>query len=480
MKWNVKKIAIGSLVALFIMLGFVQAYELTNGFILKNQSSEDLQNVPLGVDLAKVEQAYELIRTNYVEEVDSLSLIEGAIQGMLDTLEDPYSVYMDAETAQQFSQSLDSSFEGIGAEVTLMDGKLMIVAPFKNSPAEEAGLKPNDQIIRIDGEDVTGLDLYDATLKIRGEKGSKVKLDIVRSGLTEPLTVQVVRDEIPNQTVHASVKKYDSKPVGYMEITSFSEETDEEFKTELSSLEAQGIQGLVIDVRGNPGGYLESVEKILYELVTNEKPYVQIEERTGEKKPYFSTLEKKKEYPVAVLIDEGSASASEILAGALSEVEEYPLIGEKTFGKGTVQQAIPMGDGSNIKMTMFKWLTPDGNWIHTKGIQPTIEVKQPAFFYTHPLQVEKTLTKEMNNDQVKSAQEMLYSLGYGPGRTDGYYSNQTAIAVKAFQSKAGLTSTGNIDSQTASALEKTIMKEIEKEENDLQLQAALRIVGEAE
>lgn len=427
--------------------------------------------------LAKVEKAYDLILNGYVEEVEEEKLVEGAIQGMLSTLDDPYSVYMNKETAKQFNETLESSFEGIGAEVGLVDGKIVIVAPFKNSPAEKAGLKPNDRILSVDGESVIGLDLYEATLKIRGEKGSKVKLEIERQGLKDPLIVEVKRDEIPQITVYSEIKKQNGKEIGYMEITSFSEETAKEFTEQLTDLEKRGIEGLVIDVRGNPGGFLTSVEDILKEFVSKEKPFVQIEKRNGEKLRYFSSLEKDKPYPVAVLIDKGSASASEILAGALKEAEGYTLVGEKTFGKGTVQQPVPMGDGSNIKLTIFKWLTPDGNWIHQKGIEPDLEVKQPAIFETHPLQIEQSLTKDTNNDQVKNAQQMLEGLGFTPGRQDGYFDDATETAVKAFQNHRGLTVSGRIDQKTATELETAIMEEMKKEQNDLQLQTALRYIA---
>ena len=262
-------------------------------------------------ELEKVNLAYDLIVNRYVEQVDSEKLIEGAIQGMLTVLDDPYSVYMDKETAKQFSQALDSSFEGIGAEVGMEDGKIVIVSPFKNSPAEKAGLKPKDEILKVDGVSVEGLDLNKATLKIRGKKGTKVSLEIGRKGLKEPLTIDVTRDEIPLETVHAAVKKQDGEKIGYIEITSFSEETAKDFKKELRTLEKQGIEGLIIDVRGNPGGYLLSVEEILKEFVLKDKPFVQIEMRNGEKERHFSNLTNKKEYPVVVLINKGSASASE-------------------------------------------------------------------------------------------------------------------------------------------------------------------------
>ncbi|WP_251551902.1 S41 family peptidase [Neobacillus muris] len=429
-------------------------------------------------DLKKVEQAYELIISRYVEKVEEEELVEGAIQGMLSVLEDPYSVYMDKETAQQFTQTLESSFEGIGAEVGNVDDKIVIISPFKNSPAEKAGIKPNDQILKVDGKSVENLNLQEATLQIRGKKGTYVTLEIAREGLKKPLTVKVKRDEIPLETVHSDIKKQDGKKVGYMEITTFSENTAQDFKKQLDELEKDDIKGLVIDVRGNPGGLLSSVEEIVKEFVPKNKPFVQIEQRNGDKQRYFSTITKKKDYPVAVLVNKGSASASEILAGALKEGADYPLVGETTFGKGTVQQAVPMGDGSNIKLTLFKWLTPDGNWIHKKGIQPDVPVEQPAIFATHPVQVEETLSEDMNNEQVQNAQEILAGLGYAPGRKDGYFSEQTEIAVKGFQQENDLPVTGKIDAKTAAKLEEEAIKEMKKEKNDLQLQTALRLVLE--
>nr|WP_309098631.1 S41 family peptidase [Fredinandcohnia onubensis] len=427
-------------------------------------------------DLSKIGQAYNMILSNYVEKVDEKQLIEGAIQGMVSTLEDPYSAYMDEETAAQFNESLESSFEGIGAEVSMMEGKVTIVAPFKDSPAEKSGLKPNDQIIKIDGESIEGLDLYEAVLKIRGEKGTVVTLEVMRPGVTELMNVKVTRDTIPIETVYTDLKEYDNKKLGYIEITSFANDTAEDFIVGLNELEDKGIEGLVIDVRGNPGGLLESVEEILKQLVTKDKPYVQIENRDGEKQRFFSTLEKQKEYPIVVLTNQGSASASEILAGALKEAGGYDIVGEKTFGKGTVQQARDMGDGSNLKLTMFKWLTPDGNWIHKKGIEPTVEAKQPDYFYANPIQFEKELTQNMNNEKIKNAQIMLKGLGFDPGREDGYFSGETVIAVKAFQQANELEATGTINEKTAGAIEAKVIESIRDEKNDLQLKKAMEVL----
>ena len=410
-----------------------------------------------------MEQAYSLILNQYVEKVDGNQLIEGAIQGMVATLKDPYSVYMDKEMAQQFNEALDSSFEGIGTEIGMEDGKIIIVSPYKDSPAEKAGLKPKDEILKVDGESVKGLDLYETRLKIRGEKGTSVKLEISRAGISKPITFTIVRSEIPLDTVFSSIKKDAGKSIGYIELTTFSENTAKDFKEQLNKLESEGIEGLVIDVRGNPGGLLSSVQAIVSEFITKDQPFLKIEERTGKIQSFYTDLKEEKDYPIAVLTDGGSASASEILAGALHEAGQYPLIGEKTFGKGTVQQAVEMGDGSNIKLTLYKWLTPDGNWIHQKGIEPTLQVQQPSFFTVHPLNVEKTLERDMNDEQIKYAQAILKGLGFETGREDGYYDDQTEIAVKAFQKVQGIEVTGKIDKKTAEQLESRILEKIKDE-----------------
>ncbi|WP_369901845.1 S41 family peptidase [Bacillus manliponensis] len=428
-------------------------------------------------DLDKIGEAYALIDSRYVEDVKDEKLVEGAIQGMLATLKDPYSTYMDKKTAQQFEQSLDPELEGIGAEVNKIDDKLIIVSPIKDSPAEKVGIKPNDQILSVDGNSVAELTREEAVMKIRGKKGTNVTLEIKRAGVSEPLIFDIKRDKIPIFTVFSSVKEENNKHIGYIQITSFSEKTADEFAKQLKELESKNIEGLVVDVRGNPGGYLESVEEILEHFVTDKKPILQVEQRNGEKQKVYTKQKERKSYPISVLIDGGSASASEILAGALKEGEGYELVGENTFGKGTVQQAVPFSDGSNIKLTMFKWLTPDGNWIHKKGIKPTVEVKQPDYYHATPIQIEEALAYNDNDEKIKHAQSMLKSLGYEPGREDGYFSKETESAVKAFQTEKEIEVTGKLDKKTAESIQNAIIEKIRSGENDLQLQAALKLMA---
>nr|WP_255220234.1 S41 family peptidase [Terribacillus saccharophilus] len=433
-------------------------------------ASEDTSN------LTEVENAYQLIKDNALAKPDAQQLQDGAIQGMLETLDDPYSSFLDEESSTQLNQQLESSFEGIGAEVSMVDKQVTIVAPIKDSPAEDAGLRPNDQVLEVDGDSLQGLDLQEAVNKIRGEKGTTVTLSVKRPGVSEELKIDVTRDEIPVETVYADTKEVDGKKAGVLEITSFSESTADEFKTALDKLEQEGIEGLTIDVRGNPGGILTTVEDILKNFVTSDKPYLQIEDKNGEKQEFHTELKEKKDYPINVLIDEGSASASEILAGAMNQAGDYELIGKTTFGKGTVQQTVPLENESMLKLTLYKWLTPNGDWIHEKGIKPTVEVNQPEYFYSSPIQLDENekLTFNDNNDKIKNLQIMLDGLGYDPSRKDGYFNEKTETAVKQFQQDNDLQASGEVNQETADLLQTKIIEQVRDGKHDNQMDKALQ------
>lgn len=422
-----------------------------------------------------IKQVYELIDQEYVDDVDNKQLLEGAIQGMLDTLEDPYSSYMDADAMERFNEQITSSFQGIGAEVSLVDGKVTIIAPIKDSPAEKAGLRPNDQILKVDDQKLEGMDLNEAVEHIRGEKGSEVVLLVERKGAADPFEVKLTRDDIPIETVHADTENIDGKKTGILEISSFSETTADEFTEALDKLENENIKGLIIDVRGNPGGLLDSVENIMNHFIPKDLPYVQVEERNGDTEKFYSTLEKKKPYPINIIVDEGSASASEILAVALKETG-YDVVGETSFGKGTVQKAVPIENGGTVKLTFFKWLSPKGNWIHEKGVEPTVEQKQPAYYYSNPIQIKKPLTYDHTGDQIKNAQVMLKGLGYDPDRKDGYFDKATKEAVMKFQKDHNLQADGIIDEETAGSIEADIIEKIRNGKDDMQLQKAMDVL----
>ncbi|HLR41762.1 MAG TPA: S41 family peptidase [Pseudogracilibacillus sp.] len=469
---------------LMLVIGFLGAYIGLKVMQPKLMASNNI-SVPFtseskadSEEMGIIKEAYDLIDTHYVEGVEEGQLLEGAIQGMLDTLEDPYSSYMNAEAMEKFTEQIESSFQGIGAEVSLVDGKVTIISPIKNSPAEKAGLRSNDQILQVDDESLEGLDLNEAVSKIRGEKGSEVVLLIERAGSSKPIEYTLVRDDIPIETVYEDMKTIDGKKTGIIQITSFSETTADEFTEALNSLEDDGIEGLVIDVRGNPGGLLDAIEDMLQHFIPSDTPYLQVEDGNGEKDKYYTNLKEKKPYPINVVVDEGSASASEILAVAMKEVG-YDIIGETTFGKGTVQQAVPIGkeEGqSTVKLTFFKWLSPEGNWIHDKGVKPTVKQKQPDYYYTSPIQMEETLKFDQTDEQIKHAQVMLKGLGFDPKREDGYFDEATKQAVEAFQKDQELSVTGEIDEETAGVIEAQILEKIRNEEDDLQMKKALDVL----
>jgi carboxyl-terminal processing protease len=431
-------------------------------------------------DMTKVSTAYGLIESRFLNKVDHDKIINGAITGMLGSLDDPFTSYMDQEEAKQFNDSaINSSFQGIGAEVSLDDGKVTVVAPIKGSPAEKAGLQSGDVITAVNGEKLDGLTLNQAVMKIRGGKGTEAKLGILRAGTSDAVELVLVRDEIPLETVYAEMLDGN---IGKIEIRQFSANTAERFKEELTKLEANGMKGLVIDVRNDPGGLLNIVMDIAEHFVPKGKAVVQIENRDGKKEANVSKGDDKtRNYPVSVLINNGSASASEILAGALKESYGAKLVGEKSYGKGTVQITFEkeMGDGSNIKMTVFKWLTPAGNWIHKKGIEPDIKISQPDYFKVVPFSKKTELKPDMTHDEVKTLQAMLAGLGFKPDRTDGYYSEKTSEEVKAFQRQQKLPVTGITDVATMNKLEKETIAHIRDPKNDQQLKAAVQSVADA-
>ncbi|MFD2615581.1 S41 family peptidase [Paenibacillus gansuensis] len=427
-------------------------------------------------EMNKMAAAFELIEQKYVRPIDRKKLVDGAIHGMVSALDDPYSSYMDEQEAEQFTDNVQGSFTGIGAEVTMVGGRVTVVSPIKGSPAEKAGIHAKDVILSVNGNKLDGLKLSDALNFIRGPKGTKAKIIVLRQGSTEPTEITLVRDTIDVETVFSEMM---DGSIGKIEIRQFSKNTGERFLEDLKSLESKGMKGLIIDVRNDPGGILPVVVQIAEQFVPKGKTIVQVEDRNKNRKATPSEGSGKN-YPVVVLINKGSASASEILAAAVQEAGGGKLMGETSFGKGTVQISYgeEMGDGSILKMTIAKWLTPKGNWIHEKGIKPDIHVDQPSYFTVSPLSKETTLVEDQTGEDVKNAQIMLDGLGFKPGRQDGYYSKSTAEAVRVFQETADLPVTGKLDKGTAVKLEAALIEQIRKPENDKQLSEAVKYLQE--
>lgn len=427
--------------------------------------------------LNKIASTYYLIHENFYMEADSEAVITGAINGMLSVLNDPYTVYMDEEQAKLFAETvIDSTFSGIGAEITLEDGKVMVISPIKGSPAEKAGLLAQDQIVAVNGEKLEGLTLNESVMKIRGPKGTQARLEVLRPGAHETVEIIVVRDDIDVETIFGEMLVEDDKHIGLIAISKFSQNTAESFHETLDQLEEEGLEALIIDVRNNPGGILHVVVELLEPLIPKGNAIVQVEDRDGERLVTTSRHGEGKDYPIVVLTNKGSASASEILAAALQESAGQIIIGEPTFGKGTVQSPFEMAikDGSNIKMTISKWLTPSGKFINEVGVQPDILVELPDYFRTTPFREDVKLQYDMLGAEVLNLQRILGGLGYDIDRKDGYFSLKTKQAVKDFQTSQELPVTGEVDYATAVKLEEAIIKEMRKPESDTQLSRAIQ------
>ena len=460
----------------FIMLIFLVVF-LSAGITTFALAFGDEKAVTVGAErneFSKLYTAYDTLKNSYFEDVEQEDLINGAINGMVQALDDPYSDYMDTKEAKNFHESISSSFEGIGAEIQELDGFIQIVSPIKESPAEKAGLKPNDKVISVDGKSIQGMSATEAVLLIRGEKGSTVTLSIERPGMAEPMDVSIVRDTIPIETVYGEMIEGE-EGIAKVQLTSFSENTTKELINTLNELESQGMKGLVLDLRQNPGGLLDQAIAIASLFLPDNEMILQIEDREGNRQEIkSSSSHSNPEVPLVVIVDKGSASASEILAGAFKESGNITLVGEKTFGKGTVQRAQDFKDGSNLKFTTEKWLTPKGNWIHKKGITPDVEVALPDYASLTLINPESELKLSTSSTEVQTAQKMLKVIGFDPGREDGFFDEKTEQAVKDFQVKEKMDANGILTGESTTRLMQSLREIVQS--NDTQLQKAVEIL----
>jgi len=317
--------------------------------------------------------AYNEIVDNYYEDVDKDKLLEAGISGMIGYLGDPYSTYFNTDAASDFNEDVEGTYQGIGAEIKFNDDKKPSIGRvFENSPAEKTGLKENDVLISVNGESVVDKSLSAIASIVKGEKNTDVNVTISRDG--EEMALTITRDVVDNISVTSEIIEKNDKKIGYLYISVFAANTPKQFKNELKKLEDEKIDSLIIDVRGNTGGYLTTVEEIIsmfmkkgeviYQLKTKDKVEI-IKDATDEFR----------DYPVVVLADGASASASELLVGAFSETYHATIVGTKTFGKGRVQKMTTLSSGAMFKYTYQEWLTPNGNYIDKQGIEPTIEIK---------------------------------------------------------------------------------------------------------
>lgn len=346
-----------------VLLVLVTFLTTSAGFLyLMNAWSADVAST------VRVLRALQVVKARYVEDVPLETLLAGSIKGMVNSLNDPHSIYMDEKMFKEFMIETEGSFGGVGIVIGTKDKLLTVVAPIEGTPGEQAGIKSGDHIVKIDGHDTKDLALDEAVSKIRGPEGTTVVLTIMRGQELQDYTL--TRSNIQIKTVAGKMLENN---IGYIRIAMFNENTGNDFIHKLQELEKQGLQSLVLDLRDNPGGLLDESVKVASQLVPK-GPVVSVVTRDGHRETHSSNLAAAK-YPVAILVNGGSASASEIVAGAAQDTGVGTLVGTKTYGKGSVQTVIRLDEGSAIKLTIAKYLTPKDRAINGVGIEPDIYVE---------------------------------------------------------------------------------------------------------
>lgn len=345
------------------------------------------------LDFASAQDVYKVLASNYDGTVDKQALIDGAKRGMVQAVGDPYTVYFTADEAKQFLSDLDGTFQGIGAELGKKEGNLTVISTLDNSPAQKAGVQSGDLIARVNDEDTTGWSVEEAVKKIRGEKGTTVKLTLIRKSADKPIELAIERDQITDPSVKTEIT---AENIGIMRITRFGQtDTTALAREAAKQFKDKNVRGIILDLRGNGGGYLQSAQDIASLWM---KDKVVVSERSGGK--VTDTLKTRGDAPLegmptVVLVNGGSASASEILAGALSDNGAAKLVGEKTFGKGVVQDVRELEDGGSLKVTIASWYTPKGKNISKEGITPSTVISMSDEDFTAGRDPQKDKALEM-------------------------------------------------------------------------------------
>ena len=422
-------------------------------------------------EFVKLYAVYDTLNKNYYKKVEKEKLIDGAIKGMVSGLDDPYSEYMTSDEQKDFTESMQGDFQGIGTEIEEKDNNIMISSPIKGAPAHKAGVKSGDIIMAVDDKSVEGKSTQDVVKLVRGKKGTIVTLTLKR-GDAEPFDVKITRDKIHMNSVEHTLQK---DGTGIITVMKFQEGTADEFTDALKALHDKGMEQVVIDLRDNPGGYLDEAAKMADVFLEKDKIIVQMEDVSGNKeilKASKDADEITKDLPTVILLNEGSASASEVFAAALKDNEKAEIVGHKSFGKGIVQTASTFKDKSMIKYTEQKWLTPKSTWIHKKGISPDVKVDLPAYVHGQMLDADEVLTLHEKSEKVKSMEMGLDALGYDTGKVDSTFDESTLYAVQNFQMENNLPVDGIMTGKTTDKFMSQLAKKIEND--DVQLKRAIQ------
>ncbi len=354
-------------------------------------------------ELKTFTEVMSMVKKHYVEEVTTKDLIYSAIKGMLNSL-DPHSSFMPPEAYKEMQVETKGEFGGLGIQIGMKDGVLTVIAPIEDTPAYKAGIKAGDKIIKINNEPTKDMNIQDAVSKMRGAPNTPVTISVLREGWKEPKDFTIIRDIIKIKSVKSKMLEDN---IGYIKISQFQEQTSADLSAALKKLEDEKINSLIVDLRNDPGGLLNSAIDVAGQFLPKGKLVVYTKTRAGEKSEFFTEGDRSFSLPMIVLVNQGSASASEIVAGALKDWNRAVVLGTQTFGKGSVQTVIPLSDGSGLRLTTAKYYTPKGISIQNTGIAPDIVVKLEAKngAKEHPVLREKDLERHLKNEQTETKPE---------------------------------------------------------------------------
>lgn len=471
-----------------IGLFFISMIAFSAGYIVRDQDIEECICLETECGIEETYHTFfevlDMLEENHFSQPSKEELIEGAIEGMINSLDDPYTSYFDYEAAAAFADKFGEVYVGVGISVRYENNMLIIEDVFENSPAQEAGLRVNDVITHVNGENVTKLSLYQIIPKIIGEEGTDVTIGVYRSGFSDTLYFLVTRAVIEHPTVTYTTFEKNGQTIGYIEVSTFGDETYNKFIEAIADLEETGIDGMIIDLRDNGGGHLFTVFYMMQQfLIDDGNPIFSTEHYSNgllQTTNYASSTDDKKPYDIVTLVNGNSASASEVFASGMQEHGDYILVGETTFGKGTMQtdKIIETTLQDELHITIGKWFTADGNWVHyeggTDGITPDIIVSPSAAETAYKVFLidEDALVFDTVDTRIANVQIVLNALGYNV-RTDGYFDSVTMDAVLDIQTAYGLTINGQLNSETLEIINDLLHVYQNDPTNDSQLQAAL-------
>ena len=446
-------------------------------------------NMPTGSTNDAFDEVMQEITDNHYTQPDEEELWQGAIEGMLESLNDPFSSYFDRDEYDSYQSNFGETYIGVGITVVYQDSIIIVEEVRASGPADGAGIRPNDIIAEVDGVNIQALSFYEAINQIIGEENTEVTIGVIRQGVEELIPLTMTRVLITNSSVTSKLYTEGDKTIGYIEVTTFGDETADLFDTAVATLEESELDGMIIDLRNNGGGHLATVVSMLQQfLVDNGSEMFSIEyynDGVFKREEFMGVQEAKKTYDIVTLVNENSASASEVFASAMKEQGEYTVVGVTTFGKGTMQIDINLSsiEDDLIHLTIGKWITADGNWVHydggTDGVVPNIEVEPTKYETAYKMFLfdEETLVFDTVDYRIKNLQIILNSLEYTV-REDGYFDQATKDAVMDFQSLNGLIETGIVDNEFLGFINTHIDTMKADDSFDNQLKTALEYFNE--